>query len=627
MSVTIDQRLPVNPRFAELPTVDPMADVCLKDKNGNLSDEHLMDCLDIQGKTIRQSINKIGILFENDISSDYPSIEKRKFFAPRCFVDLNSVLPALHNKSKIGILSSYINKLFILPLVTINQNPECDPIFMNCYKDFTSYFTKKAYREEVTYIAQGVSGGLSNTCFILCREILNNGKYPDVKKMKFLVDVIRALGCVAQSASKYSKLCHDSFVDRMRLVKTLYPFQSIILSEFLNEPLNEEFIINIFAKVICDIFAFNGHNVSYIKNYPIVLIGMILIVPMLMNIGVEYETHEIISTIVRAVNVAIIGIVNKIDSLNLELSNENDVTDATQLKVHLQNKAILNGFAKATKAEFIRGADINMIYDAALLLCNGKEINKNIAHSIGVNKNIDFINKNVSMTLKSILNECTFPVIVASDNRDLTVVSSSLIEYTGISLRPGGRYLIEANPLSYARTIYAETSDDIYNANFRITAGTELCRGTYPVYSAISPERYYDPLTKKIINLCNGTFKFDPLNKFIITSDCKGLQVTQNDVVVFRINNCGDKSMSPLISFKMCTIKITLIEKISLEKTEQDDRSHDIDNFKTLDHARTIDSCLSLTEKLSTLEDGFIVTCLSLSDRLHNYGGRCNLHK
>ena len=98
--------------------------------------------------------------------------------------------------------------------------------------------------------------------------------------------------------------------------------------------------------------------------------------------------------------------------------------------------------------------------------------------------------------------------------------------------------------------------------------------------------------------------------------------MTQNNIDVFRINNGGDTSMSPLIGFKMCTLKITLIKKISLNEDVSNDCIEFIENFETPQTScqPTIDSCLSLSEKLLPGEDVFIDRCLSLSDRLHDYG-------
>lgn len=571
-------------------------------------------CFDLNGNETKQPVNQIGILLE-DCKFMRQGTDSNHGFGgsncttgnPVCFVDVLSVLPAVHKRSTVGILTKYKPPCFVLPLAMLDEAPDLVTLMNDAYVNFVAMrFGDNLHN--ITHVANGISSCLAAICFALCSEITLKGSKPDAwhaSRLKFLVEALFVMGLTARSAASYSQDCRKIFTLLPKMASTTDTFQSVLIAFIFNQVPCQAICAKMLGSSIFRYFNNNTWNTSYIDKNPVGLIGLLLIAPMLANlISKDIETTQVINTIVRSINESIISITEECRRTDFHALSKRTPEKiagpmgASGLRpVHLQNKQILRGFAKATKVPFVQVEYVDKIYDAVL------DHSKDVAKAIGIVENIGFVNYTVQLLLNNKVCD-NFPVLIQTDQKtdSAMYIPADPREWTGVSLKPFAVYLFEAETLGIAKFKQGTTVGEQNIANFRFTAGKELLSGKYKGYAATG--MYYDPVTRRFTEAHDHS-KIDPNKSFKIVTNDSGITVYQDDHSVLQIScRPADDTISPLICFKFCSAKITLVQRtippqVASSQTESKTAPNKSENGSEV--GPEIDSCLSLTESLAGL--------------------------
>lgn len=568
---------------------------CNVDKQLSLSKGFTILCKDLLGMEQKLPVNRVGILMENCSMMRTGNNSNHGSGGSNCatgtpvhFVDLVSVFPAVFKNSYTGILGACKQPCFILPLCQLAEATDMNAVMEEAYADFVS-LSKGNNAHDETHVANGICSGLAAICFSLCHEITINGSKPNVDRMKFLVEALYTLGLTAHSVAKHSVKCDNIFKLMPYVANTADTFQSTLMSFIFDKIPCETIRVKQVGSSIFRHFNKNGWTTSYVDTTPVGLIGLLLIAPMLSGmLTTEIDTSEIINTIVRALNDATTSIVEEYNKMYFEKGSNYDTTDA----IHLRNKMILRGFAKATKVSLVHVDQIDKIYDAVL---RGE---RDIATAIGVAEHAPFIkaSTNFIMNGKSVTN---YPIMAmnheSTGSITATYIPADPREWTGITLHPGAKYTMKATPLGIAEFRAGKTMGEQNIANFRFTAGCDLLKGQYPGYAASG--MYYNPARKSFTEAPQH-MHINPNNSFTIASDSVGIFVRQGICDVLRILNNGDLNLSPTISFKNCVVEITLVAKIPLVSDHKKEATPTPTPSITKPE---IESCISLAESLNAV--------------------------
>lgn len=585
-------------------------------------------CQDINGKETSLGLNRVGVLFKGckmmraGTNANYgPGGSNCITGTPVCFVDFVSVFPKVFSSSREGILASCEQPCFILPLCQLGSAKDLVLLMNEAYAEFVAQ-RKGNTKHDITHVANGICAGYAATCFALCQEITLNGKKPNVERMKFLVEAMYCFGLTARSVAEHSPECRKIFTLMPYVANTADTFQSTLMSFTFDETPCESIRVKQVGSSIFRHFNHSGWNTSYIVENPVGLIGLLLVVPMLVSLLTsELETSEIINQVIGAINNAITQITTEFQTTNFRaLALEHNtlstlVRDSTNRIIHIQNKQILRGFAKATKIPLVTPDQVDAIYDAVL----AKE--KDVAGAIGVASHAEFVQFFDGFTLNG--TRCgNYPILIKTDRESkldekqdvgysATYIPAEPREWTALGLRPGAEYQIEAKTLGLADFKSGTTVGEQNVANFRFTAGSEILKGLFPGYAATG--MCYRPDIRRFVE-ADVHHHIDPNKPFTIFSGPDGVLVSQNGENVLLISNKGFPELAPTLCFKYCTINIKLIKLVETKKSAitvtseisfADMARGGVAASQTSTASQTpkteIDSCLSLTESLGAL--------------------------
>lgn len=546
-----------------------------------------LESMDLNGTVTEQPVNRVGILFEDCKFMREGSDLNHGSGGSNCvtgnpcyFVDISTVHPASFKGEQIGILTKCKKPCYVLPLAMLGDAPDLLSLMSDTYAGFIAQRRGDTMHDE-SHIVNGICCGLAAICYALCKEITLHGTI-DTERICFLVKALYSLGLTAQSVYKYSVKCKKIFDLLPKMSRTADTFQSVLVSFIFDQKPPESICVNLLG---ASILRNSRHckNESYITENPCGLIGLLLIAPML-------------SGIFSVSNLDIAGTVNQIvSSINYAITLiKEDLAShhGTETRTDEQNKLILRGFARASRVNFVSPDLIDKIYDAVI-----KNGTMDIASELGLVINPDFIITGAQITINNTVCK-NYPVMIkneeSTNSNSKTYIPGDPREWTGLILRSGAKYKFEAEPLGLADFKSGNTAGDHYVANFRFTAGTELLQGLYPGYAASGMS--YDPLTRRFTE---NRGPVDPMKSFEITATNNEILVTQNGIRIFSLSE-KELHLKPLICFKYCLIKITLIERF-----EQIDHSLVVPGITYAEKVKketNILSLMSITEQLKTLE-------------------------
>lgn len=520
-------------------------------------------CKHFDGKVIQRPMNGVGILFEQCEFMREGTSDNFGFGGSNCptgipvdFVDLESCIVPVFCDERKGILKECKGKCFILSMCQLDTSP----IMISMMNDTFAHFIaqqKGGVSHDETHIANGICAASSATCYALSCEITLAGKEPNEKKIHFLVEALHALALTAHSAAKYSKKCEKIFRLMPYMARTADTFQSVLMAFIFDEIPCESIRVKLVGLSIFRHFNNTNRNSDFTRETPVGLVGLLLIAPMLSGmLSSDMETSEMINDIVRSINGAIDNIIKRFKSVDVA-----EIARRTRQNInHVKNKLVLRGFAKATKVPWVSPKQIDGIYDAVL------SRQKDVAKTIGIVDHISFVRdcefllngdpteNFVVMTKHNGVPEKDSKQVV---RENVSFIPSDVREWSGVSLQQG-TYELKGTPLGNAEFKSGKTAGEHFVANFRISAGNELLKGSYQGYAATG--MYYDPNTRRFTEADNHD-EIEPTGTFKIVSSSEGITVSQGDTLILRIKSNGGK-IYPLIAFKYCMIEVTLIEKV-----------------------------------------------------------------
>jgi hypothetical protein len=371
-----------------------------------------------------------------------------------------------------------------------------------------------------THVANAVGCILQIVTFEICKVLSFKGSKPNNKRLLELVEALNLIVDFTHSVSKYYKEVDNI----LRLLPHMAGSHDILQAVIFGMIFQEKPTLSIrrihIANILSRYFKHNGKNSSFVDKTPDGIVGILLVIPMVMEmLNEEFDPTPIITRI----NTVITTVVEKI---------------SVDMTVHEKNKVIL----QTISMNYIDAVDVTNIYDQVV----------NKGYYIDSTQLPSFVS-----TKKMTLRGFNFPMCIPMSITDNEIVC------IGKDAREYAHVMVESSIFTITRKLLGNMIDGFGNtnrqhnvSNIRITSGTNCdIRGVNDSIST-SGQKF----TSGVFVLCFDGEKLDPKLPIEIMTTSHLITIIQGNKTKFTLKK---KMNDPvLISFKGCKLTITNKQKV-----------------------------------------------------------------